>query len=157
MVELQKVDQIIDGYHGDKTAILAILQDIQAVYNYLPQEAMMRVVEKLQVSLSQVSSLATFFHAFSLTPRGKNIVTVCMGTACHVRGAPRVLEEIERQLGVKTAHTTEDGEFTVETVNCVGACALGPLVMVNGNYHGNIATSEVTEVLDHYRKPQGQA
>ncbi len=157
MTDLSAVDKIIDGYHGDKTAILAILQDIQAVYNYLPREAMMRVVEKLQVSTTQVSSLATFFHAFSLKPRGKNIVTVCMGTACHVRGAPRVLDEIERQMGVKNQETTPDGMFTVETVNCVGACALGPLVMVNGNYHGNIATSEVTEVLDHYRKPAGQA
>ncbi|MBU1412163.1 NAD(P)H-dependent oxidoreductase subunit E, partial [Myxococcota bacterium] len=88
---------------------------------------------------------------------GKNIVTVCMGTACHVRGAPRVLDEIERQMGVKNQETTADGQFTVETVNCVGACALGPLVMVNGNYHGNIATSEVSEVLDQYRKPAGQA
>lgn len=157
MVDLTAVDKIIEGYHGDKTAILAILQDIQAVYNYLPREAMMRVVEKLQVSTTQVSSLATFFHVFSLKPRGKNIVTVCMGTACHVRGAPRVLDEIERQMGVKNQETTPDGLFTVETVNCVGACALGPLVMVNGNYHGNIATSEVTEVLDQYRKPAGQA
>lgn len=157
MVDLTAVDTIVERYQGDKTAILAVLQDIQAVYNYLPREAMVRVAEKLGVSMTQVSSLATFFHAFSLKPRGKNIVTVCMGTACHVRGAPRVLEEIERQLGVKNQETTADGQFTVETVNCVGACALGPLVMVNGNYHGNIATSEVTEVLDQYRKPQGPA
>ncbi len=157
MVDLTAVDTIVERYQGDKTAILAVLQDIQAVYNYLPREAMVRVAEKLGVSMTQVSSLATFFHAFSLKPRGKNIVTVCMGTACHVRGAPRVLEEIERQLGVKNQETTVDGMFTVETVNCVGACALGPLVMVNGNYHGNIATSEVTEVLDQYRKPQGPA
>jgi len=157
MEDFSAVDKIIEGYHGDKTAILAVLQDIQVVYNYLPREAMMRVVEKMGVSQTQVSSLATFFHAFSLKPRGKNIVTVCMGTACHVRGAPRVLEEIERQMGVKNQETTADGQFTVETVNCVGACALGPLVMVNGNYHGNIATSEVSEVLDQYRKPAGQA
>ncbi len=157
MVDLTAVDTIVERYQGDKTAILAVLQDIQAVYNYLPREAMVRVAEKLGVSMTQVSSLATFFHAFSLKPRGKNIVTVCMGTVCHVRGAPRVLEEIERQLGVKNQETTADGMFTVETVNCVGACALGPLVMVNGNYHGNIATSDVPEMLDQYRKPEGPA
>jgi len=156
-MDLSAIDTIIEKYQDDKTAILMILQDVQAVYNYLPREAMIRVAERMSVSLTAVTSLATFYHAFSLKPRGKNIVTVCMGTACHVRGAPRVLEEIERQMGVKNQETTADGLFTVETVNCVGACALGPLVMVNGNYHGNIATSEVTEVLDQYRKPAGQA
>ncbi len=156
MVELEKVDQIIEKYAGDKTSVLAILQDVQAAFNYLPREAMNRIGEKLELPMTQVASLATFFHAFSLTPRGKNIVTVCMGTACHVRGAPRVLAEIERELSIKGGETTSDGEFTVETVNCVGACALGPLVIVNGNYHGNINTADVVEMLHEYKPAAGE-
>ncbi len=157
MESLERVDAIIEKYSGDETAVLAILQDVQAEYNYLPREAMKRIAEKMNLPLTKVSSLATFFHAFSLVPRGKNIVTVCMGTACHVRGAPRVLAEIERELGVPGGQTTPDGQFTIETVNCVGACALGPLVIVNGNYHGNINTSDVVEMLDEYRKSEGGA
>ncbi|MBU1221057.1 NAD(P)H-dependent oxidoreductase subunit E [Myxococcota bacterium] len=150
-MDAAKLDSIIDGYNGDETAILAILQDIQAEFNYLPKEAMKRVAEKLNVPFSRVSALATFFAAFALNPRGKHIVTVCMGTACHVRGAPRVLEEIERDLKIKSGENTPDMAFTIETVNCVGACALGPLVIVNGNYHGNLTTSEVTGMIDQYR------
>lgn len=151
MVALDRVDAIIEKYAGDETAVLAILQDVQSEYNYLPREAMNRIAEKMHLPLTKVSSLATFFHAFSLKPRGKNIVTVCMGTACHVRGAPRVLAEIARELGIAGGQTTADGQFTIETVNCVGACALGPLVIVNGDYHGNIDTSGVVEMLDEYR------
>jgi NADH-quinone oxidoreductase subunit E len=150
MVDLQRVDVIIEKYAGDKTAVLAILQDVQAAYNYLPREAMKLIGEKMDLPMTQVASLATFFSAFSLTPRGKNIVTVCMGTACHVRGAPRVLAELERELEIKGGQTTPDGEFTIETVNCVGACALGPLVIVNGNYHGNINTADVVEMIREY-------
>jgi len=151
MVDLQKVDAILEKYVGDKTAVLAVLQDVHAAYNYLPREALKAISEKMEIPLSQVASLATFFSAFSLTPRGKNIVTVCMGTACHVRGAPRVLAEIERELQVKGGQTTPDGQFTIETVNCVGACALGPLVIVNGNYHGNINTADVVEMIHEYK------
>lgn len=150
-MDAAKLDSIIDGYNGDETAILAVLQDIQAEFNYLPKEAMKRVAEKLNVPFSRVSALATFFAAFALSPRGKHIVTVCMGTACHVRGAPRVLEEIERDLKIKSGENTPDMAFTIETVNCVGACALGPLVIVDGNYHGNLTTSEVTGMIDQYR------
>ncbi|MBN2722949.1 MAG: NAD(P)H-dependent oxidoreductase subunit E [Deltaproteobacteria bacterium] len=151
-MDVAKLDSIIDSYGGDETAILAVLQDIQAEFNYLPKEAMKRVAEKIGVPFSRVSALATFFASFSLEPRGKHIVTVCMGTACHVRGAPRVLEEIERELKIKNGENTPDMAFTIETVNCVGACALGPLVIVDGNYHGNLTTSEVTSMIDQYRE-----
>ncbi len=150
-MEVEKIDRIIEANNNDKNALLAILQDIQAAFNYLPRESMTRVAEVLDVPLAYVSSQATFFSSFSLTPRGKHIVTVCMGTACHVRGAPRVLTELERELGINDTQTTEDGKFTIETVNCVGACALGPLVIVNGNYHGNIDTAQVNELLGEYR------
>jgi NADH-quinone oxidoreductase subunit E len=149
-MDLSKVDNIITANNNDDTAILAILQDIQSEFNYLPREAMKRVSIKLNVPLGKVSSLATFFSSFSLTPRGEHIVTVCMGTACHVRGASRVLAEIERELKVSDGETTPDKKFTIETVNCVGACALGPLVMVDDNYHGNIATSDINSVIDQY-------
>jgi NADH:ubiquinone oxidoreductase subunit E len=154
-MDFGKVDTIIEKYNGDEKSILAILQDIQAYLNYLPREAMEYVAKKLDVSFAKVASLATFFSSFSLEERGEHIVTVCMGTACHVRGAPRVLSEIERQLEIKNGETTADKNYTIETVNCVGACALGPLIIVNGNYHGNIATSGVSQMLDEY-KPKEQ-
>ena len=151
-MDISKVDAIIDSYGSDQASILAMLQDVQKEFNYLPREAMERIAEKLGVTLAKVSSLATFYSSFSLTPRGKHIVTVCMGTACHVRGAPRVLSEIERELEISNGETTSDMNFTIETVNCVGACALGPLVIVDGNYHGNMSTSDVVDMLEQYKE-----
>ena len=148
---MEIVDGIVEKYGNDKNSVLAILQDIQAELNYLPMDSMKRVAELLDIPLGYVSSQATFYSSFSLKPRGKHIVTVCMGTACHVRGAPRVLSELERELEIKDGETTEDGNFTIETVNCVGACALGPLVIVDKNYHGNISTSQVKELVDNYK------
>ncbi len=150
-MDTAKLDQIIENNNADETALLAILQDIQGVFNYLPRDAMEYVARKMEVPFSRLAALATFFSSFSLEERGKHIVTICMGTACHVRGAPRVLEEIERELDIKNGDTTPDKNFTVETVNCVGACALGPLVIVNEDYHGNIATSGVKGMIDQYR------
>jgi NADH-quinone oxidoreductase subunit E len=149
---MEAIDKIIEHYNYDKNSVLAILQDIQAELNYVPRQAMERIVTLLKIPMSQVSSQVTFFSSFSLKPRGENIVTVCMGTACHVRGAPRVLSELERELEIKDGETTPDDLFTIETVNCVGACALGPLVIVGKNYHGNISTSEVGALIDDYRK-----
>lgn len=151
-LDLSRVDEIVKRYGGGREDILAILQDVQAEYNYLPREAMTRVSELTGVPMTQIATLATFFHAFALNPRGRHIVTVCMGTACHVRGAPLVLEELERELGIKNGETTEDMMFTIETVNCVGACALGPLVIVDGKYHGNVKVSEVEKLLAQYKE-----
>ncbi|MBU1240176.1 NAD(P)H-dependent oxidoreductase subunit E [Myxococcota bacterium] len=150
-----KIDAIIEKNNADETAILAILQDIQGVFNYLPREAMEYVAKKMEVPFSRIAALATFFSSFALEERGKHIVTICMGTACHVRGAPRVLEEVERELHIKNKETTADKNFTIETVNCVGACALGPLVIVDGDYHGNISTSGVADMIKQY-KPDAQ-
>ncbi len=146
-MDLAKVDRIVDKYQGSATALLPILQDIQAQENWLPREALERVADKLQVPLTRVYGMATFFRAFSLKPRGKHICTVCMGTACHVRGAPKLVEKIERDMKVKSGETTADMEFTLETVNCVGACALGPLVILDGTYHGNITSPKLDKVL----------
>ena len=146
-MDLANVDRIVDQYQGRATALLAILQDIQARENWLPREALARVAERLQVPLTRVYGMATFFRAFSLKPRGKHICTVCMGTACHVRGAPRLVEKIERDKKIKAGETTPDLEFTLETVNCVGACALGPLVILDGTYHGNMTPARLDKVL----------
>ncbi|NMC71535.1 MAG: NAD(P)H-dependent oxidoreductase subunit E [Myxococcales bacterium] len=146
-MDLAKVDRIVDKYQGSPAALLPILQDIQAQENWLPREALQRVADKLQVPLTRVYGMATFFRAFSLKPRGKHICTVCMGTACHVRGAPKLVEKIERDMKIRAGETTPDLEFTLETVNCVGACALGPLVILDGTYHGNITSAKLDKVL----------
>ena len=146
-METSRVDEIVDGYGADKTSLLAILQDIQAEENWLPREALTRVSERVGVSMAHIYRLATFFQAFSLEPRGKHICTVCFGTACHVRGAPMLVDKLERDLGIPAGGTSEDKEYSLETVNCVGACALGPLVIVDGEYHGNMSSAKLDKVL----------
>lgn len=154
-IDFSKFESIIDGYNCEKSMLISILQDIQAEYNYLPKEALIHVAEKLDVPLKQVYGVATFFKAFSLKPRGKHIINVCLGTACHVRNAARVLEKIERELGIKAGDTTDDLNFTLETVNCLGACALGPIVVTDGEYHGQMNTVKVDKVLGQYLLKEG--
>ena len=145
-----KVSVILNRHNWDKSLLVSILQDIQAELNYLPREAMVEVSDGLGVSLSQVYSVATFYKAFSLKPRGRHLAHVCMGTACHVRGAGRVLEKLGKALGVPSGSTTGDMRFTLDTVNCVGACALGPLVVVDGEYAGLMTHDKVDPLLDKY-------
>jgi len=144
------VESILDNYQRDKGMLVSILQDIQAEYNYLPKEALVEVSQILGAPLSQVYSVATFFKAFSLEPRGRHLINVCLGTACHVRGAVRVLEAIERELDIKASKTTKDLKFTLETVNCVGCCALGPVVIIDGEYYGQMKTAKVRALLENY-------
>ena len=146
----QKTKSILDNYQRDRGMLVSILQDIQAEYNYLPKKVLVEVSQALGAPLSQVYSVATFFKAFSLEPRGRHLINVCLGTACHVRGAVRVLEAIERELAIKAGRTTKDLKFTLETVNCVGACALGPIVIINGEYHGQMKTDKVKALLQNY-------
>ena len=146
----EKVIQILKKYQHDKGMLVAVLQDVQAEYNYLPVESLKRVGEGLIIPLSQVYSVATFFKAFSLKPRGRHLINVCLGTACHVRGATRVLETIERELGIDSGETTEDLRFTLEPVSCVGACALGPIVKVDEKSTGLMTTDKVNSVLKGY-------
>jgi NADH-quinone oxidoreductase subunit E len=141
------IDKIVERYEAKPAALLAILQDIQSQENWLPREALERVAQKLGVPVTRVYGMATFFRAFSLKPRGKHICTVCLGTACHVRGAPKLVEKLERDLNVKAGETTADMNVTLETVNCVGACALGPLVILDGEYHGNMASAKLDKVM----------
>lgn len=144
------VNKVLKKYQQDKGMLVSVLQDIQAEYNYLPKEALKLVGEGLIIPLSQVYSVATFFKTFSLQPRGRHLINVCMGTACHVRGATRVMEKIERELEISSGATTPDLKFTLETVNCVGACALGPIVKIDDDYHGEITTAKVDSVLKNY-------
>lgn len=148
----RKVKAILDRYEGDRSQLISILQDIQAEYHYLPKEALTQVSQGLEVPLTRVYSVATFFRSFSLTPRGKHLVHVCLGTACHVRGAIRVLEEMERELGIARGKTTGDLKFTLETVNCVGACALGPIAIIDGEYAGQMKPDKVKGLLKKYHK-----
>jgi NADH-quinone oxidoreductase subunit E len=146
----QKVKRITGRYRHQEGFLVSILQDIQTEYKYLPREALTEVSHNLNIPLSQVYSVATFFKAFSLKPRGRHLVDVCLGTACHVRGAVRVLEAIERELGIKAGETTPDMKYTLETVNCVGACALGPIVVVDGEHVGGMKTDRVKPLMDSY-------
>lgn len=150
-VETQKVKSFTEKYNNQKKALISILQDIQAEYNYLPQEALRLISQTLGIPLIDIISVATFYRSFSLEPRGEHQVTVCMGTACHVRGGPKILEEFERKLDVESGHTTEDGQFTLETVACLGCCAIGPVVVVDGDYHAQTSIRKVEPILKKYR------
>ena len=143
----QTVTAIADKYQRAPGQLVSILQDIQTEYNHLPREAIVAVSREMEVPLPRVYSVATFFRAFSLKPRGKHMVKVCLGTACHVRGAVRVLDRLEQELGVGQGETTKDLKFTLETVNCVGACALGPLVIIDEEYSGQMEPDKVESLL----------
>ncbi|MCP4600948.1 MAG: NAD(P)H-dependent oxidoreductase subunit E [Proteobacteria bacterium] len=153
-MEISNIDKIVDNYDKEPSALLAIMQDVQDQERYLPREAMDRIAEKLQVPIARVYQMATFFESFHLEPRGKHICTVCMGTACHVRGATRLVEELERDLDIPSGKTTEDLMFTIEEVNCVGACALGPLVIIDGEYHGTMTSGRLGKVIKKMRKAE---
>ena len=144
------VNKVLEKHHADKALLVDILQDVQASIGYLPQDALEAVAAGVGVPQSRVYSVATFYKAFSLTPRGRNVINVCLGTACHVRGSDKVLSSIELQLGIKKGETTPDLKFTLETVNCVGACALGPVVIVGEDYHGEMTPEGVINVLKQY-------
>ena len=146
----KSVEAIIDSYQHDKGQLVAILQEIQREYLYLKKEALEEVSQIMGLPMSQIYSVATFFKAFSLKPRGRHLINVCTGTACHVRGATRILEKMERDLEINRGETTQDLKFTLETVNCVGACALGPMVIVDGEYSGQMKTDKVEDLLGQY-------
>jgi NADH-quinone oxidoreductase subunit E len=146
--DLSKAEEILGRYPREEPALIQVLQDVHRAYNYLPCDVLERVADALDVPLAKVFSVSTFYKAFSLEPQGDTIVKVCLGTACHIRGAGQLVEEIERQLGVGPDETTEDLKFTVKTVNCVGACAMAPLVIVGEKYFGSAKPAKVCKYLD---------
>jgi NADH-quinone oxidoreductase subunit E len=160
-ISLERVDEIIEEYQAKPTALIMILQEVQNEFLHLPRAAMERISERMDLALSQIYGsermdlalsqiygVATFYKAFSLEPRGRHQVCVCRGTACHVRNSLSILERLEGELGVRPGETTDDGEFTLETVNCVGACALGPVVVADDRYYGNLTVEGVGRMID---------
>lgn len=152
--ESKGVEEIVSRHRGEPRALIEILQDIQAEHNYLPQELLVEVAQRLQLPLSRVCSVASFYNTFSLVPRGRHCLNVCLGTACHVQGSARVADQIGRILGIGPGETTEDLQFTMERVNCLGACALGPVMVVDGKYHGGMTPQKVEGVLKPYMASQ---
>ena len=148
--------RILEKHTEDKGRLIAVLEEIQAEHGYLTEESLRIVSNKIGRPLVDVYSVATFYRSFSLKPRGKHLIYACLGTACHVRGAPRVIDEFERQLGIKSGQTTTDMEFTLETVNCLGACALGPVVVIDGHYYSKVRKSKVSQLLENARNGNGK-
>jgi len=151
-VKLNKVelDKILEKYEREAGGLIPILQEVQKIYGYLPEEALILVSEEMDIPLSKIYGVVTFYTQFSLTPRGRNVVRLCRGTACHVRGARLVLRSVEQALRIKEGETTDDFKFSLETVACLGACAMGPVMVVNLTYFGKMSPRKVESVLRQY-------
>jgi NADH-quinone oxidoreductase subunit E len=145
-----KIDKIIDKHHSDAGSLIQVLLEIQSENRWLPKEVLEKVSKRLKVPLNRIQHIVTFYKAFSLVPKGRHEVHVCTGTACHVRGAPRLLESVQNLLGIRPGETDEDLKFSLETVNCLGCCALGPVMVVDGEYYGKMAPARSEEVLKKY-------
>jgi NADH:ubiquinone oxidoreductase subunit E len=148
------VKSILDKWNYESSCLISILLDIQDEYNYLPKETLIMVAEKLDIPLIDVYSVATFYTVFSLNPRGRHIINVCVGTACHVRGGQRILDRIQRNLSITPGETTDDNLFTLETVRCLGCCAIGPVVVVDDSYYSHVTTKMVETILDTCRREE---
>ncbi|NQV14571.1 NAD(P)H-dependent oxidoreductase subunit E [bacterium] len=151
-IQKSDVESIIAKYNHSRGGLIGVLEEVQALYSYLPGEALEIIADQTEHTLVDIFGVATFYKSFSLKPRGKHLCSICMGTACHVRGGPIIEEEFQRQLGIKAGETTADKEITSETVNCLGACALGPIVVVDGHYFSNVNTADVKKIIRKTRK-----
>jgi len=149
-MNLERIDQIVDKHHAEASALIQVLLEIQAEEHWLPKEALERVSERLGVSMARIRHIATFYKAFSLVPKGRHQIHLCVGTACHVRGASRVLHTTEELTGISPGETDLDLRFSLETVNCLGCCALGPVVEIDGDIHGRVSTGDTENVLKKY-------
>jgi NADH-quinone oxidoreductase subunit E len=149
-----KLNEILSHYEGDRDELITILQEVQEQFRYLPEEAMRKVAEFLNITVSQVYAVASFYALFRFTPSGKKMVRVCRGTACHVRGGSPILRQVEKRLGIKPGQTTKDGEYSLETVACIGACALAPNMSVDKETYGLVNTELIEEVFGDWKKPE---
>ncbi len=147
----ESVDRIIDKHRGEASSLLQVLLEVQAENSWLPRESLDRISERLEVPLSRIQHIATFYKAFSLVPKGRHQIHVCLGTACHVRGAPRVLDTVQDVTGLQAGETDMDLKFSLETVNCLGCCALGPVIEIDGKTHGKVSTAKTEDVLKGYQ------
>jgi len=147
---IDRIDEIINKYINEEGVLIQLLLDIQREFNWIPKEAITRINERLKIPVTQIYRVASFYTALSLKPRGRHLIRVCLGTACYVRGSPRILDSVERKLEIKAGDTTSDGKFTLETVNCLGCCALGPVVEIDGQYHGRLSSANIGKMLSSY-------
>jgi len=154
---MREVEAIIERYGAERRHVIAILQDIQAQFHYLPREALLEVAARVRIPMIDLYSIATFYNGFSLIPRGEHVIRVCLGTACHLKGGTRLVEALERELGVRQGEMTSDGQFSFETVRCVGACALAPLVLIDGRYYPKMTQRKLTQVLARLRRARPAA
>ena len=151
-IDYMELDTIIEEqFHNDKENLIMILQEIQKKYNYLPQASLTYLAEKIGIPISTIFGVGTFYSTFSLEPRGKHIISVCLGTACHVRGAERIRERMQESLNIKDGQTTEDMLFTLESVRCLGCCSLGPVLRVDDDIHGRITSDMAGKIIENYR------
>lgn len=148
------IESILDKWNNKSASLISILLDIQSEYNYLSKEALIMVADRLNIPLIRIYSIATFYKVFSLKPRGKHIINVCVGTACHVRGGHRIVDEVKRKLDINVGETTEDKLLTLETVRCLGCCAVGPVVVIDNNYSSYMIPKKVDAVLNKYKKEE---
>jgi NADH-quinone oxidoreductase subunit E len=149
-MEWVKAKEIISQSKERRESLIEVLQDIQAEYNYLPREVLNQISQELQMPLSQVLRVATFYAAFSLKPRGHHLINVCLGTACHVRGGGRILEKLERELGIKSGEASSDLKFSLETVRCIGCCSLAPVIRIDEDTHGRLKQDKIPRILKKY-------
>ena len=149
-MDIDRIDQIIDKHQSEASSLIQVLLEIQSENHWLPREALQRISERLEVPLTRIQHVATFYKAFSLVPKGKHEIHICMGTACHVRGATRVLDTVQGLTGIKPGESDLDLKFSLETVNCLGCCALGPVMEIDGKTHGKMAPGETADVLKNY-------
>jgi len=150
-MSVERIDKIIDKYANEKGVLIQLLLDIQKELRWIPKEALIRINQRLKIPISEIYRVASFYTVLSLKPRGRHLVRVCLGTACYVRGGPRILDSVERSLGIKPSETTSDSSFSLETVNCLGCCALGPVIELDGQYHGRLAPATIGELLSKYK------
>ncbi|MCH4178938.1 MAG: NADH-quinone oxidoreductase subunit NuoE [Megasphaera sp.] len=149
--EKPKIDEILTKYAGQEGSLIAVLQDTQELFNYLPKYVLIYISDQLGVPISDVYGVVTFYSQFHLNPRGRNIIRCCQGAACHVRGGKRILGTVEDVLGIKTGHTTEDQRFTLETIACLGACGMAPVMQINGETYGRLTPDDIPIILEHYK------
>jgi len=149
-MSIDRVDRIIDKYGCEKGILIQLLLEIQRELNWIPPEAILRINKRLKIPVSEIYRVASFYTALSLKPRGRHLVRVCAGTACYVRGGSRILDSVERTLKIRAGETTKDDKFTLETVNCLGCCALGPVVEIDGQYHGKLSSASAEKLLAKY-------
>jgi len=151
-MDLRSVDLIVDKYEEKRTALISILHDVQDRYRYLPEEALKMVASRLHVDINEIYGVATFYKSFSLVPRGKHCVTLCLGTACHVRGGPKILRELKGLLHIEPRQTTVDRQFSLNVVNCLGVCAIGPVMMVDGKFYGEMNPVRAKRIVEKINK-----